>query len=237
MHISIHKSAILVPPTWSTNVLSSIIQINLSMSNGHILIIANCRYCMDFNHVRPEHSCHPIEKVAEEHRKALQSCCDVLIEKQPQAEKLMEDVVAAEKALKKSAEDAKAKISQQKNDIIKAVEDVFQGKINEVDKMYNQHERKVVAKRKKVEAFLDSVKCAESISKNVLEKGSNEEIIESQKMIQERVEIVKKKYESVNDMQKVAAIDKNWFLPEKVDTDMISKLFGGMYNFHCYLTL
>ena len=78
---------------------------------------------MDFNHIRPDHVCHPVEKVAEKHKKALQSCCDILNEKQAKGKKSLKDVADVEQWYKKSRDNAKVAISKQKRDIIKAVED------------------------------------------------------------------------------------------------------------------
>ena len=187
---------------------------------------------MDFNHVRPHHLCHPIEKVVEKHREALQSCCDLLGEKQAEGAKSLKNVADAEKALKKTAENAKAKISQQKIDFIKAAEDDFQSKINAVDQLYAAHRERLTEQRNKAESFMDRVKCATNLSKNVLEKGSDEEIIESHKMVAERVEMVKKESESVKNLSKPASVDQDWLAAGQINTEMVLKLFGeGMIQF------
>ena len=194
---------------------------------------------MDFNHVRPDHSCHPIEKVVEKHRESLQGCCDALDEKQAEGEKSLKDVTDTRKALKKTAEEARGEISKQKNDIIKAVEDIFQKKINEVDELYAAEEQQLTEQQNKVESFLDKVKCAGNLSKNVLEKGSDEEVIESHKMVKERVEMVKTESQSMENSEKSVVIDQNWFLGQ-VKIENVSKLFGtGMVfryfqSFHQY---
>ncbi len=108
---------------------------------------------MDFNHVRPDHSCHPIEKIVEKHRESLQGCCDALSEKQAEGEKSLKDVADAGESLKKTAEKARGEISKQKNDIIKAVEDVFQKKINEVDRLYVVNKELLSGRTNKVESF------------------------------------------------------------------------------------
>ena len=180
---------------------------------------------MDFNHVRPDHSCHPIEKVVEKHRESLQGCCDALDEKQAKGEKSLKDVADTRKALKKTAVEAMGEISKQRNDIIKAVEDIFQEKINEVNKLYVAEEKRLAEQQNKVESFLDKVKCAGNLSKNVLQKGSDEEVIESHKMVKERVEMVKTESQGIESTKKHVVIDQNWFLGQ-VKIEKVSKLFG-----------
>ena len=180
---------------------------------------------MDFNHVRPDHSCHPIEKVVEKHRESLRGCCDALDEKQARGEKSLKDVADARNVLKKTAEEARGEISKQKNDIIKAVEDIFQEKINEVDELYAAQEKRLAEQQDKVESFLDKVKCAGNMSKNVWQKGSDEEVIESHKMVKERVEMVKTEYQDIENPEKPVVIDQNWFLGQ-LKIEKVSKLFG-----------
>ena len=182
---------------------------------------------MDFNHVRPDHLCHPIEKVAEKHRDALQSCCDALDEKQAEGAKSLKNITDAEEALKKTAENTKEEISKQKNNITKLVEDVFKSRINEVDQLYAAHKEELADEKKRIEFFFDKVKCAGNLSKNVLQKGSNEEIIESRKMVEERVEAVKKESEDVKKFSKPVGVKQSWFAAEYIDIEIITKLFGA----------
>ena len=132
---------------------------------------------MDFNHVRPEHLCHPVEKVAEQHRQALQICCKALGDKQVEAEKSLKTIIDAKTALRKAADNAKEEISKQKNEIIKAVEDVFEEKVGVVDQMYTKLEEKLTEQQTKGKSILDKVKCARNVSDNVLQKGSDDEIL------------------------------------------------------------
>ncbi len=183
---------------------------------------------MDFNHVRPDHSCHPIEKVAEKHRESLQGCCDALDQKQAEGEKSLKDVADTRKALKKTAEKARGEMSKQKNDIVKAVEDLFQKKMNEVDELYATKEKQLVEQQKKVESFLNKVKCAGNMSKNVLQKGSDEEVIESHKMVKERVEMGKTESQGIVNPEKPVGINPIRFLAGQVKTETV--WFFGSFN-------
>ena len=178
---------------------------------------------MDFNHVRPEHLCHPVEKVVEQHRQALQICCKALGEKQVEAEKSLKTVTDAKTVLRNAADNAKEEISKQKNEIIKAVEDVFEEKVKDVDQMYTKLEEKLTERQTKGKSILDKVKCARNVSNNLLQKGSDEEIIESRNLVENRLEKVK--MESKN-LPKQAYINRRWYETKQVQIDMVSKLFG-----------
>jgi hypothetical protein len=188
---------------------------------------------MDINHVRPGHLCLPIEKVVEKHREALQGCCDTLDGKQAKGEKLLKDVAGLVEVLKKTAENAKAEISKQKNDVMKAVEDVFQSNIRDVDELYTVQEKLLIGHKNKLESFLVKVKFATNLSKDVLEKGSDEEIFESQKMVEERVETVEKESKNVcvENLEKYVKVNINWFKAEPIKLEVISKLCGTGINY------
>ena len=188
---------------------------------------------MDFNHVRPEHLCHPVEKVVEQHRQALQICCKALGDKQVEAEKSLKTITDAKTALKNAADNAKEEISKQKNEIIKAVEDVFGEKVGVVDQMYTKLEEKLTEQQTKGKSVLDKVKCARNVSDNVLQKGSDEEIIESRNFVEDRLEKVK--IESKN-LPKQVAMKQRWYETKQLQIDMVSQLFGrgivfSLYNF------
>ena len=178
---------------------------------------------MDFNHVRPEHLCHPVEKVVEQHRQALQICCKALGDKQVEAEKSLKTVIDAKTALRKAADNAKEEISKQKNEIIKAVEDVFEEKVGVVDQMYTKLEEKLTEQKTKGKSILDKVKCARNMSDNVLQKGSDEEIIESRNFAEDRLEKVK--IES-KDLPKQVYMNQRWYETKQVQIDMVSQLFN-----------
>ena len=183
------------------------------------------RYCMDFDHVRPDHECYPIEKVVRKHRAALQGCCDVLNEKQAKGEKSLKIVTDAEKALKKTAMQAKAELSKQKNEIQQAVEDVFQIKISKVDQLCASKEKTLVEQRENAESFLDQAKRADSLSTTVLKKGSDEEIIETRKLVEKRIAVMNES-ENLENLLNADSVGQNWFSVKKIDIEMVSTLFG-----------
>ena len=100
-------------------------------------------------------------------------------------------------------------------------------KINNIDQIYAEHEKFFVEKRNKVESFLEKVKFAGNLANNVLEKGSDEEIIETLNVVKERVEMVtKNESESMKNLPELTGINQDWFVTRKIDTEMVSKLFG-----------
>lgn len=92
--------------------------------------------------------------------------------------------------------------------------------------MYANHEGKLAGQQNRVKSILDKVKGAGNLSKNVLLKGSDEEIIESQNLVQERLQTVKKESMDLKGQPKPVSINQKWFAAKQIQIDMISKLFG-----------
>ena len=60
----------------------------------------------------------------------------------------------------------------------------------------------------------------------MLEKGSDEAIIESHKMVKDRVEMVKTKSNGVKNLRKVVNFDSDWFVAKQLKVEMVSKLLA-----------
>ena len=155
-----------------------------------------CRYCMDFNHVRPNHSCSPVEKVAVKQKEALKSSLKTLEETLVKGNKKLEAILNATLTLESNAMKAKYEINKQakelKKKILQKLDENVQMKLDEVDQIYNSRHERLTAQTIELKSFLDKVKGSVDLSKNLLEKGNCEEILSTQKMIDESVEKAKK---------------------------------------------
>ena len=155
-----------------------------------------CRYCMDFNHVRPDHSCLPVEKVAEKQKEALRSSFITLEETLVKGNQQLEAISNATQTLKDNAMKAKNEINEQAKElklkILQKFDENVQMKLDEVDQMYNSRHKRLATQTNELKSFLDKVKGSVDLSKNLLEKGNCEEILSTQKMIDESVEKAKK---------------------------------------------
>lgn len=77
-----------------------------------------CRYCMDFNHLKANHSCLPVEKVADTQKELLASSCSTLameLKRGKQALKAISDVT---QSLEKETEQVKRDIYHRKDAIL-----------------------------------------------------------------------------------------------------------------------
>ena len=157
-----------------------------------------CRYCMDFNHVRPDHSCSPVEKVAENQKEVLMSSFGILNGKLMQGNEALQGISNARKALEEDAKKAKDEIIKEKEEIKEAIleklEERARVKVNEVDEAYNEINEKLSKEETEMKSFLERMKGSVALSQNLLERGTNEEVISSQKMIEGSVEKSQKEF-------------------------------------------
>ena len=123
------------------------------------------------NHTKPDHSFVAVNEVAQKERETLQSSCTTLDEKVSEGKKALNNITEVMKSLEKNAKTVKVQIKEEKENILKMVEEKIQGSM--------------------------------SLPKNLLKKGNIDEILSSQKLINENIDkLAREKPEdltSVND--------------------------------------
>jgi ClpP class serine protease len=96
------------------------------------------------------------------------------------------------KSLEKNAKTAKDQIKEQKENILKIVAEKLDEraeKINEeVDKVYGELLSELSKQHDEMKDYLDKVQSSVSLPKNLLKRGSIEEMLSSQKLIDEKIE-------------------------------------------------
>ncbi|XP_028413817.1 protein PML-like [Dendronephthya gigantea] len=151
-----------------------------------------CIHCVVLNHQKPEHSCMAVSGDAQKQRETLQSSSTILDEKVSEGKGALKNVCEVMKALKKIAESAKDQIEEQKQKILKIITDELcerAKKMNEeVDKFYKELYSELSEQHDGIKDFLDKVQASVSLPRNLLKRGSVEEILSLQKEIDENIE-------------------------------------------------
>ena len=96
------------------------------------------------------------------------------------------------KSLEKNAKTAKDQIKEQKEKILKIVSEKLEEKAKkmneEVDKVYEEMHSELSKQHDEIKEYLDKVQASVSLPRNLLKRGSIEEILSSQKLIDETIE-------------------------------------------------
>ena len=151
-----------------------------------------CIDCVVLKHQKQDHSCVAVNEVAQKQKETLQSSCTTLDEKVSEGKNALNNTCEVIKSLEKNTKTAKDQIKEEKKNILKMVEEKLnekEKKINEeVDEVYNEMHKELSKQHDEIKEYLDKVQASVSLPKNLLKRGSIEEILSSQKMIDENIE-------------------------------------------------
>ena len=153
-----------------------------------------CTHCIVLEH-KEGHSCLSTETVGEKKRELVKSSSVFLNDQLKEGNDLLQNIDHVTQKLKNNAKIAKDEISQQKENILKAFTEKLEEKaeliMKEVDEKYNETQEFLVKQKDEVKAYLDKVKGSVELTKNILEKGTHEEILSFQNEIEENLKKVK----------------------------------------------
>ncbi|CAB4019298.1 tripartite motif-containing 2-like isoform X3, partial [Paramuricea clavata] len=150
-----------------------------------------CMLCLLLNHQKQNHSCVAVCEVAQKQRETLQSRCSTFDEKLSEGKKALSNISKVMDALEKNVKTAKDQIKEQKV-ILKIVAEKLDEraeKMNEeVDKIYGELHSELSKQHDEMKDYLDEVQASVSLPRNLLKRGSIEEILSSQKLIDGKIE-------------------------------------------------
>ena len=197
-----------------------------------------CIDCVVLDHQKPNHSCVPLRQMAHMQRETLQKSCTTFDEKLSEAKKALNNICEVMKSIEKNAKTAKDQIEEQKEKILKIVAeklDVKAKKMNEeVDEFYDKMHSELSKQHDDIKKYLDKVEGSVSLPRNLLKRGSIEEILSSQKFIDEKIE--KLGNEKPEDLDAVNHGDIQ-YIPDdigEINVDEIVNKLGhveGMYHY------
>ena len=151
-----------------------------------------CIDCMVLNHQKQNHSCVAVSELTQKQRETLQSSCTTLDEKLAEGKEALNNICEVMKSLERNAKTAKDQIKEQKENIFKILAEKLDErakKMNEdVDQAYGELHSELSKQHDEMKDYLDKVQASVSLPRNLLKRGSIEEIISSQKLIDEKIE-------------------------------------------------
>ena len=151
-----------------------------------------CIHCMFSIHTKQNHSCVAVNEIAQKQKETLQSSCATLDEKLSEGKEALNNICEVMKSLEKNAKTAKDQIIEQKENILKVVAEELHEraeKMNEeVDEVYSELHSQLSKQHDEIKDYLDTVEASVSLPRNLLKRGSIEEILSSQKLIDEKIE-------------------------------------------------
>ena len=188
-----------------------------------------CIDCVVLNHTKPNHSCVALRKVAQKQKETLRSSCAALDEKVSEGKEALNTICEVMKSLEKNAKTAKDQIKGQKENILKVVAEKLDEraeKMNEeVDKVYGELHSELSKQHDEIKDYLDKVQASVSLPRNLLKRGSIEEILSSQKLIDEKIEKLKNEQP-----ENLAAVNDGGiqYVPDDIGDVSVDKIVGKL---------
>ena len=150
-----------------------------------------CIHCMSANHLKQNHSCVTVNEVAEKQKETLESSCRTIDEKLSEGKKALHNICDVMKSLEKNAKTAKDQINEQKENILKIVAEKLNEEAKEmkeeIEEVYGELYRELSKQHDEIKEYLDKLQASVSLPRKLLKTGSTEEILSSQKLIDERI--------------------------------------------------
>ena len=165
-----------------------------------------CRYCMDFNHEKPSHSCLPVEKVADKEKKLLASQCVTLAMELKCGKKQFKAISDVKQSLERSKEQVRRDIDCRKDTVLSAVTQQLNEEVErlngQVEEIYSTKYGALTKQQEDLSGYVDRLDGCVNLFKRLLFKGTNEEMLSSTKMIKENME--KMQFEAARNLTPVS---------------------------------
>ena len=203
-----------------------------------------CVHCLVLYHQKQSHSLVAVNEIAQKQKETLQSNVAAFDEKLSEGKEALNNICWTMNSLQQSANDAKDQIKEQKEKILKDMAEKLDEKANklyeEVDKISGELQSELTNQFNEIKVYLDKLQASQSLQRNLLKRGSIEEILSSQKLIDENIE----KLQSEKPENLVPVNDgKVYYVPEyigDVNSDEIARKMGyvdGRCTFKLYFQM
>ena len=140
-----------------------------------------CINCVLLDHPKGDHNYEPIDKVADKRRKALKTASAALQKLSDKGQDALQKIEQSFRNLQASTKKAKDDILQQEKEILEEITKTLRRNtevlIGQVEKKHNEINGNLVKQRDEIKVYVEKVNGSLMFAKNVIKKGSNEDIV------------------------------------------------------------
>ncbi|CAB4025207.1 E3 ubiquitin- ligase TRIM71-like [Paramuricea clavata] len=150
-----------------------------------------CKDCMDFKHVKQSHSCVLVKDVASNYKELLASNNKAMENALTEGNAFLGRITLKTERLDRDAENIKTEIAQRKEfvkkKVVHSVVDMLDQKaetlLKKVDEIHKGKRANLDRQAEETKLYVENIKTSFQLSKKLVDQGSEEEIISSQKMM------------------------------------------------------
>ena len=196
-----------------------------------------CKDCMDFKHIKQEgHSCSLVKDVANNYKELLALNNKAMEDALTEGHVYVQRLSLTTEQFDRDAENIKSQIVQKKDAVMKNIAEIVEQKtttlLNKVDEIHNGKRANLDRQTDETKQFVESIKTSVQLSKQLVDQGTEEEIISSQKMMLDNANNLLAKREEyfkasipVAKLRYTACTDKEP-INEKILTSVAKKALG-----------
>ena len=155
-----------------------------------------CRYCMDLNHQRPEHSWFPLSDIVEQKKEAIKASSAIFEEQMNEAFKSNLKIEHVMETLKNNVAKARDAIMLQQQEILNEFTKVLEQQtavlLDQIDMKYNEVSKPLMKQQADVKDYLENAKSSLDFAKNIILNGTDEEILSLKHEVEEKAKEIEK---------------------------------------------
>ena len=194
-----------------------------------------CRDCMDFKHVKQGHSCVLVKDVANNYKEMLDSNNKAMEDALTEGNAFLEQLTRERDRVDREATDVKNRIAQKNefvtNRLVEMLNQKAQTLMEKVDEIHKGKRGNLERQTEETKSYVENMKTSVQLSKKLVDQGTEEEIISSQKiMLDNAKKLLTKRKEyfkvpvSVPKLSYTAAADKEPILNKEMLKSLESSL-------------
>ena len=189
-----------------------------------------CRDCMDFKHVEQSHSCVLVKDVANNYKELLDSNNKAMEDALTEGNVFLQQLTLESEKLHREAKNIKIKITQKSEAVLEMVTNVLNQKtkslLNKVDHICGVEQEKLKKQTDETQSYVQKIETSVQLSKTLVDQGTDEEIVSSQKMVLDNANnVLKKRTTNLN-----AKMPTAYFTYTEGDTIVRKEISRGVEN-------
>ena len=146
-----------------------------------------CRDCMDFKHVKQGHSCVLVKDVANNYKETLDSNNKAMEDALTEGNSFLEQLTRERDRVDREATDVKNRIAQRNEFVTKRLVEMLNQKaqtlLKKVDEIHQGKRGNLERQTEETKSYVENIKTSVQLSKKLVDQGTEEELISSQKMM------------------------------------------------------
>ena len=194
-----------------------------------------CKDCMDFKHVKQGHSCVLVKDVANNYKEILASNNKAMEDALTEGNACLQQLTRETERLNNETKNIKGQIVQKKEFIVNIVKEILDKKadtlMKRVDEIHKGKQENLERQTEETKSYVENIKTSVQLSEKLVDQGTEEEIISSQKMMLDNANnLLTKREEYFKAPVPFAQLNYTGLTNRVVKETLSKEILGGLEN-------